>query len=346
MKAEEMVQDARQGMGRMRHVHFLDTSVSSANRGDDIIVDCAKRQLMTVVGDAFISTSSSHDGPGRYSRRLLSRADLVFLLGSNALSASYRGSRFHWRVRWRDLPLLRGKVVLLGVGAHKRVEKVDWAQKTFLRYILSRDHLHSVRDRDAGRILEACGLDYLNTSCPTLWDYGDFPAVARRNSKSVCVTLTAGKPHASDLALLRILFATYEVVHFWPQQQDDLAYLLNLAGDSAIRCVPGNLAAYDAFLSRERPDYVGTRLHGGIRALSRGCRTLIISIDNRARAMGAEVGIPTIERDRIETDLAKHLGRDDAPSIIVDRGRIGTFLNQFRIAADATGRACGQVPAP
>jgi polysaccharide pyruvyl transferase WcaK-like protein len=330
----------------MRHVHLLDTSVSSGNKGDDIIVDCAKRQLMTVIGDAFISTSSSHDGLGRYSRRLVAGADLLFLLGSNALSADYRGSKFHWRVLWRDLSLLRGKVVLVGVGAHKTVDKVDWAQKVFLRHILSRDHVHSVRDRDAGRILDACGLDYLNTSCPTLWDYRGFRHSVRRNPKTVCFTLTAAKPHPSDAIVLRRLHATYERVHFWPQQKEDLAYLWSIAGDVAIHSIPGNLVAFDDFLDRERPDYVGTRLHGGIRALSRGCRTLIISIDNRARAMGAETGLPTIERERVEEDLAMRLDRDEAPVFNVDHSRIETFLNQFRVAADAPGCMAGQDPAP
>lgn len=291
---------------------------------------------MKVVGDAFLSTSSSHDGLGRYSRRLLARADLVFLLGTNALSADYRGSKFHWRVKWRDLSLLRGKVVLVGVGAHKGFEKVGWVQRAFLRNILSHDHVHSVRDNDAGLILENCGLNYLNTSCPTLWDCDSFPSASRRNRRAVCLTLTASKPDPSDEFVIRTLRSNYGEVYFWPQQQEDLAYLAEIRGDARITCIPGNLAAYDDFIRKSRPDYVGTRLHGGVRALSHGCRTLIISIDNRAKAMGDETGIPTVERRFVMDELVKRLEHDNEPTITVDAEKIEAFLNQFAALPDAS----------
>ena len=40
----------------------------------------------------------------------------------------------------------------------------------------------------------------------------------------------------------------------------------------------------------------GNRLHAGLRALQHGRRTIIVEIDNRAREMGADFGLPTVGR--------------------------------------------------
>jgi len=47
-------------------------------------------------------------------------------------------------------------------------------------------------------------------------------------------------------------------------------------------------------------DYVGTRLHGGIRCLIAGKRSLILEVDNRAAEIAKETGLPSLPR----TDLA------------------------------------------
>jgi hypothetical protein len=41
-------------------------------------------------------------------------------------------------------------------------------------------------------------------------------------------------------------------------------------------------------------DFVGARLHGGIRALQRGRRTLTIALDNRAREIAGDTGMPVV----------------------------------------------------
>ena len=48
-------------------------------------------------------------------------------------------------------------------------------------------------------------------------------------------------------------------------------------------------------------DYVGNRLHAGIRTLQRGRRAIIIEIDNRAHEMGRDFVVPTVRRDDIES---------------------------------------------
>lgn len=316
----------------MRHVHLLDTSVGSGNRGDDIIVDCARRHLWPVVRDSFLSSSSSHDGLGRYSRKLAEDADLVFLLGSNALAADYRGRRFHWRVTWRDLRALRGKVVLVGVGAHKEFHRVSRRQINFLRQVLSPRYTHSVRDELAAEILRQCDLPVVNTSCPTLWDYAHRQPVSEPNPRVACFTLTAGKPDAMDRQMIRMLADRYDRLHFWPQQPADLSYLDGLDSGVDIGIIAGNLGAYDDFLRSHRPYYVGTRLHGGIRAMSHGCRVLVVTIDNRARSLGAEVGFPILDRSRLSADLGAWLDLTGTAGPTVDGAKVDRFLQQFMLA--------------
>ena len=65
-----------------------------------------------------------------------------------------------------------------------------------------------------------------------------------------------------------------------------------------VKAEDGTEAAYDRLL-REAPslDYVGNRLHGGIRALQHGRRAIIVEIDNRAQEMGRDFNLPTVARD-------------------------------------------------
>ena len=46
-------------------------------------------------------------------------------------------------------------------------------------------------------------------------------------------------------------------------------------------------------------DYIGTRLHAGIRALQNQKRTLILSVDNRATEMGKDFNLPVVSRKDI-----------------------------------------------
>ncbi|AVQ17668.1 hypothetical protein [Fusobacterium mortiferum] len=62
------------------------------------------------------------------------------------------------------------------------------------------------------------------------------------------------------------------------------------------------METYEDFLQSNECDFIGTRLHGGIKALQNKKRTIIIGIDNRAIEM-SEIGLPVIKRENIEKDL-------------------------------------------
>jgi hypothetical protein len=68
---------------------------------------------------------------------------------------------------------------------------------------------------------------------------------------------------------------------------------LNIPG---VRVIGPNLRSYDEFLANEDVDYVGSRLHGGIRALQFKKRTLVIGIDHRSAEIANDTGLPVLRR--------------------------------------------------
>ena len=60
--------------------------------------------------------------------------------------------------------------------------------------------------------------------------------------------------------------------------------------------IKSSVESLNCILCRTDIDYVGTRLHAGIRAFNMGKCFLIIAVDNRARQMGENKGLPVIER--------------------------------------------------
>ena len=75
-------------------------------------------------------------------------------------------------------------------------------------------------------------------------------------------------------------------------------------------------------------DYVGTRLHAGIKAIQEKKRTIVISVDNRTVDMGNDFGIKYIQRDNIE-NLNAMINSSFATEIRISEERISMFLNQF-----------------
>ena len=89
------------------------------------------------------------------------------------------------------------------------------------------------------------------------------------------------------------------------------------------------IAALDEFLANQPGlDYVGNRLHAGIRALQHGVRTLIVEVDNRARMMGVDLGLPTIERDDFD-GITSWIRRSAAIDLRLPRKAIEDWKQQF-----------------
>ena len=64
-----------------------------------------------------------------------------------------------------------------------------------------------------------------------------------------------------------------------------------------------SIEAFDKILLNPSIDYVGTRLHAGVRALQCNVRTLILAVDNRALEIGNDVNLNVIKRENVENTL-------------------------------------------
>ena len=315
---------------RFRTITLLDTSVSSTNVGDEIIMEAVRNQLRPVLANDYVNRVASHETMSAKSRRMIAKSDCVIAGGSNLLS-SHAGFRSVWKLSPLDAGL-GPKFVMMGVGWYHDQGAPDPYAAWLFRSMFSRDRLHSVRDGYSKKKLEGLGFtNVLNTGCPTLWELPDdinerTPAAKARN---VVTTLnTYMKDRDADTALLTLLQAKYEQVFAWVQTYADQDYLKSLF--PSIKLIAPNLPAYDAVLTGDLDlDYVGNRLHAGIRALQKGRRTIIIEIDNRAREMGRDFNLPTVARDDFDS-LQSMIDTARPMRIALPAAEIARWLDQWR----------------
>ena len=315
---------------------LLDTAVASTNLGDQIIMEAVRHELDRPLAGALVTSVASHDVMGPKGRGLIRSARLAVAGGTNLIS-SHMWLRSTWRLRPADA-FLGAKVILMGVGWYQFQAKPDPYTAWMLRRVLHPTALHSVRDGYSADMLRSIGIqNVINTGCPTLWGFTPeaCAALPKTRAEAVVTTLNTYIPdRALDGRLIETLRARYKTIYAWVQTAEDHAYLKSF-GDDVVILEP-SLAAYDALL-REAPslDYVGNRLHGGIRALQHGRRAIIVEIDNRAREMGRDFNLPTVERDdfaRLEAMIDGALDIDVRPPT----GAVADWKRQF---ADLLGTA-------
>ncbi len=316
-------------VSRFRTITLLDTSVSSTNVGDEIIMEAVRHQLAPVISNDYVNRVASHETMSAKSRGMIAKSDYVIAGGSNLLS-SHAGLRSVWKLSPLDASLGR-KFVMMGVGWYHDQGAPDPYTAWLFRSLFARDRLHSVRDGYTKRKLEALGFDnVVNTGCPTLWE---LPAdinqtTPQKRARNVVTTLnTYMKDRRADSDMLALLQRKYDRVYAWVQTYSDQAYLRELF--PSIELIAPNLAAFDAALASDLDlDYVGNRLHAGIRALQKRRRTIIIEIDNRAREMGRDFNLPTVARDDLK-GLEARIEHPEPLNIILPRGEIDRWLGQW-----------------
>lgn len=76
-------------------------------------------------------------------------------------------------------------------------------------------------------------------------------------------------------------------------------------------------------------DYIGTRLHGGMRCLQNQRRALIIEVDNRATEIAKDTGLPTVKRDGFAT-ISGWIEGAVRPSIHLPLDAIAQWRGQFK----------------
>lgn len=322
----------------MKNILLLDTSVGSQNKGDDIIMECVRKELAPIFKDSFEYTLPTHVSSFHWyqvclnSIRVRSYSDcsLKFVGGTNILAKKMLTHYPQWNINlWNCKPIAGSILVGAGAGAG---EHTDWYTRRLYRKVLNHKYYHSCRDERTKLYLETLGLKAIHTGCVTMWLLTpEFcKTIPTSKASTVVFTLTASSTKDErDQFLIDILLDCYDNVYFWPQGINDYTYLHRFEHIESIQILQATKQAYDEFLTENNTDYVGTRLHGGVYAMRHNRRSIIIAIDERAREINKANNLVCIEKDQISDYLSELINSDIKTQIAMDYDAINKWKAQF-----------------
>jgi polysaccharide pyruvyl transferase WcaK-like protein len=303
-KAMAVEQGKKIKTNRYPSVGIVNTSIGTTNLGDLIIYDSVYKHLRSIYPEAFMTNYPSHLKRDYATKLLMAEENVIFVGGTNLLSSNM-DTYNQWKIDPLDKKFLKNKFVLMGVGWWQYQEKPNRYTRDLLKSVLSDTYVHSVRDNYTKNMLNSIGIDnVVNTTCPTLWNVTPDACkeIGVTKARDVVTTLTAyNKDLEADSRLINILLENYTNVYIWIQGIEDFGYLSSLLPNlERVILVPPSLEAYDAILRKGNVEYLGTRLHAGIRAIQAGLRSLIIAVDNRALEIGKDTNLNVISRENVE----------------------------------------------
>jgi len=288
---------------RYKDYGILNPSIGTANLGDLIIYDSVYSKLRKIYPDDLFTDFptqlyTSHDAMSSMNER-----HLLFVSGTNLLSSNLERI-FQWKIHFGHKRLLKNKVVLMGCGWWQYQGEINKYTADIYKTILSKDVLHSVRDEYTANKLKSIGVNnVVNTSCPTLWNLSPEKCkqIPKSKANEVVTTLTFYHKNSElDKTMLRILSENYSKVYLWIQGMNDFHYYNEINENfHNIELISPSIEAYNALLEKGSIDYVGTRLHAGVRALQNNIRTLILAVDNRAIEISKDVNLNVIKRENV-----------------------------------------------
>jgi len=314
----------------MKKIALLDTSIGTLNIGDKIIIDSINKEMKEMFKNNFVVNIPTHDKISNISRNKIANSDFAFFGGTNALSSNMNTYN-QWKVNLIDSSKINN-VILLGVGWWQYQKNPNLYTKILLNRLLSSKFNHSVRDNYTKEKLNSIGIkNVINTGCPTLWSLvpDHCRQIRSEKGKKVIFTLTDyNRNKHLDEKFINILIDQYEEVYMWIQGSDDYEYAKEL--NRKIKFVNPSLVEFDKFLNNNSDaDYIGTRLHGGIRAMQNKIRSIIIGIDNRALEMGKDFNLNILDRNSIEK-LSDIVNDDMKTDVKLNMDNINMWKNQFR----------------
>lgn len=311
----------------------FNTSVSTDNLGDFIIMHYCNQALHEMFGERKYIDISTHQIPSAADEKIVIETKYKFVCGTNLLTSHIE----QWW-NWRLPDGLRGKlpyrnVILMGVGWGTYQDECSNYSKLIYRSLLNPSVLHSVRDQYTEEKLKAAGIkNVINTGCPTMWKLTpDYCAeIPYEKARKVVTTVTDYRQDITqDNLMLQILSRNYETVYLWLQGKYDGEYLKLLDIPANVVIIPRNLQAYVNYLVPGEIDYVGTRLHAGIFALNHKVRSIIIAVDNRAIEIAKDTNLTILRRENILFELEQKILSPKASAIRINTKNIQRFKAQF-----------------
>lgn len=322
-------------ISRPRLITLLDTSICNSNLGNQIIAQAIVRELESLFPADFLISLQSEEFFGNKSISFLRQSNFAFFGGTNALSSEMnKYSQMGFRIR--DTFSFSG-LILFGLGWWQYQAPPNLYTKILLRRLLSSSFIHSVRDQYTCEMLSKIGIkNTLNTSCPTVWGLtkDHCSSISHRKSESVVTTITDYYPSAGDdFHMIKILLSKYSKVFVWLQGLNDFSYLksLGLIDIDGLCFVPPSLKAFESLLASHNLDYIGTRLHAGIKAIQFGKRALIIGVDNRAREIANDIGLNVATRGDLNA-IHEFIDSSFVTSIELPMQAIEAWRSQFTVS--------------
>lgn len=315
----------------MNRVALFDTSVGTDNLGDFIIMDYCESLLRDKMPESFFVKIPTHLKVPHNFISHLNEYEASIVCGTNLLSSKMNMFK-QWDIGILDCKKINN-CILMGVGWWQYQEDVNWITKKMLQMLLTNEYIHSVRDSYTEKKLKEIGIkNVINTSCPTMWKLSpDFcSGIPLKKASNVITTITDYNRHNDyDRYMLETLQNNYKKVYLWIQAYDDYNYVKELVDIRNIEFVMPNLNSFDGILKCSDIEYVGTRLHAGIRALNAKKRSLIVGIDNRAIEISKDTNLPVISRKDLFSDFEKMLDEERATKIDIPFANIKKWLGQF-----------------
>jgi hypothetical protein len=289
----------------MKVITILDTTICDYNLGNQIIMESIYEIINELFPNDFIFRLQYAEKFGKLSLGYIRMSDFCFFGGTNSLSSQMnRYSQMGFRLE--DLLFIKNKITLLGVGWWQYQSKPNLYTRFFLKDLLSMHVFHSVRDSYTKQMLESIGIkNVINTSCPTTWKLTPehCSQIPSKKSENVIITLTDyNQQYNLDEKFLRLIFSYYKKIFYWIQGVGDYKYIQSFNIDkNRLYIIPPKLHLFDEILKNEDVDYIGTRLHAGIRAIQHKKRALILAIDNRAKEMSKDINLNVVERNDLSS---------------------------------------------
>lgn len=324
----------------MKSIVEFDTAIGTSNLGDEIILQCLENELGFLLDESFIMRFGTHVKNldlkkylfGSQKLQFAYEADFKIIMGTNLLSRDIKGTQAQWPIGGLDSWLYKD-CIMAGVGTTLGEGTTTKYSKKIYNRILRKDFYHSVRDEESKKLLEDMGFKAINTGCPTLWKFTpEFcKQIPTKKSNKVIFSLSgykAQRNRKNDKALIDILRENYDEIIFWCQTSRDELYLDTFENVEDIPRIY-SLEKYAQILDEGNVDYVGTRLHGGVYAMQHKVRSIIISIDHRARGFHDTNNLVICERDEINEKLADMINGEIVTDIKLMQENIDFWKEQF-----------------
>ncbi|WP_051892105.1 polysaccharide pyruvyl transferase family protein [Arenibacter algicola] len=290
-----------------KDIGILNPAIGTSNLGDLIIYDSVYYNLREIYDEGLVTNFPTQLYNSFDAMNMMSQKDLLFISGTNLLSSNLE-TQHQWKIHKGHKKFLNNKVVLFGCGWWQYQNEINRYTKNIYEAVLNKEVLHSARDQYTVDKLKNIGINNIvNTTCPTLWSITPEKCklIPKSKGEEVVTTLTFYHKNAKqDKRMLEILSQNYKKVHLWIQGMNDVYYYNEISsGFNNIELLPPTMEAYNKILLKKNIDYIGTRLHAGVRALQNNVRTLILAVDNRALEIGKDVNLNVIKREDVEDTL-------------------------------------------